>query len=51
MPLKTGSITIGTGTPTSLNQHVTSQATLPENIIRIVKMRPSEANSVVWHLG
>ena len=45
MPLKTDSIIIGTGTPTSLYQHVTSQAILPENIVKIVKMRLLEANS------
>ena len=49
MPLKTDSINTGTGALTS-NQHVTSQATLPENTVRIAKVRLLEANSLVWPL-
>ena len=41
---KTYLINIGMGTLTSLNQHVTSQATLPETI---VKVRLLEAKSLV----
>ena len=48
---KTDSVNIGTGILTSLNQHVTSQAILPENIVSIVKMRFLEANSLVRRIG